>query len=389
MSVTNKSETSTSNCCLDQHIVAKGGSGATCIFGGVADGVQYGVLATDYLLCKLLSSQRYNRVICICLDRRSDNIIATADRYIEQLEVSYVEYLRPRYALQNKYHILIVRNLSWAHMFSYLNRCTNYLYNLCNCDKQIQELDSKNVRDKLRTIDGTVSDSGDLKDILNAITHQITMDSIQYDVSRVSDDRGSSDRSARNAVEVRNNNDRGSRVKQSGSTAILIYSLSELILSVGVAKSIRFINEMKASSALITMQRSSSSCFNSSSSGGSSGVDGGEKTVLTSPSCGDDNNAATAPSVKLQTEEGGTPLSILALVHTSLHTSHTLSRLLPQPQSSNSMFSSTGSPFNASVIVKPNDGSLSARTFFFGILIIEFNHNSTCSSPVFSHDDIT
>ena len=90
MSVTNRSETSTSNCCLDQHIVAKVGTAATCIFGGVADGVQFGVLATDYLLCKLLSSQRYTRVICICLDRRSDSIIATADRYIEQLGVSYV-----------------------------------------------------------------------------------------------------------------------------------------------------------------------------------------------------------------------------------------------------------------------------------------------------------
>ena len=237
------------------------------------------------------------------------------------------------------------------------------------------------MRDKLRTIDGTVSDSRDLKDILNAITSQIAIDS----ASRVSDDRSSSDRSARNAVDVRSsNNDKDTRVKQNTSTAILIYSLSELILSVGVAKSIRFINNIKASSAISATQRSSSSSDSSSTSD----IYGGEQIVFSSPSCGDDIDAAIDPSLKLQTDEGGAPLSILALVHTSLHTSQTLSRLLPQPQSSCSTFSTTGSPFNASVIVKPNDGSLSARKFCLDILINENNHILTCSSTIFSDDDV-
>ena len=222
------------------------------------------------------------------------------------------------------------------------------------------------MRDKLRTIDGTASDSRDLKDILNAITNQISIDSIQHGASRVSDDRNSSDRLVRNAVDVRcSNNDKDDRVKQNASTAILIYSLSELILSVGVAKSIRFINNIKASSAISATQRSSSSSDSSSTSD----IYGGEQIVFSSPSCGDDIDAAIDPSLKLQTDEGGAPLSILALVHTSLHTSQTLSRLLPQPQSSCSTFSTTGSPFNASVIVKPNDGSLSARKFCLDILI--------------------
>ena len=223
------------------------------------------------------------------------------------------------------------------------------------------------MRDKLRTIDGTASDSRDLKDILNAITNQISIDSIQHGASRVSDDRNSSDRLVRNAVDVRcSNNDKDDRVKQNASTAILIYSLSELILSVGVAKSIRFINDIKASSAISATQRSSSSSSDSSST---SDIHGGEQIVFSSPLCGDDIDAATDPSLKLQTDEGGAPLSILALVHTSLHTSHTLSRLLPQPQPSCSTFSTTGSPFNASVNVKPNDGSLSARKFCLDILI--------------------
>ena len=88
MSVMNRSDTSTRGCCLDQHIIAKGGSTATCVFGGVDGGVQYGTLGTDYLLCKLLSSQRYCRVICVCLDRRSDSVFATAEKYFDQLEVS-------------------------------------------------------------------------------------------------------------------------------------------------------------------------------------------------------------------------------------------------------------------------------------------------------------
>lgn len=81
------SEASSNSCCLDQHIVSKGSSAATVVFGGVDSGVQYGILAADYILCKLLSSIRYNRVICICMDRRPESVISIAEMYFEQLQV--------------------------------------------------------------------------------------------------------------------------------------------------------------------------------------------------------------------------------------------------------------------------------------------------------------
>ena len=159
--------------------------------------------------------------------------------------------------------------------------------------------------------------------------------------------------------------------KQNGVTAILIYSLSELILTVGIAKSMRFVNEIKAAASLSTAQRcSGSSSSSSSSSSGSGRYNGSDQNALSSSSRGLDDSTAADTSIVQRAEEAATLISILALVHTSLHTGHTLSRLLPQPQSSCLTFSSTGSPFNASVIVKPNDGSLSARTFKTDLLII-------------------
>lgn len=76
-----------SSCCLDHLIVAKGTSTVTCVFGATDNGIQYGILAANYILCKMLMSQRYKRVICLCLDRRADSVISSAKSHFEQLQI--------------------------------------------------------------------------------------------------------------------------------------------------------------------------------------------------------------------------------------------------------------------------------------------------------------
>ena len=75
--------------CLDHLLLSRGDSTSACVFGDARCGIQYGLLAIDYILCKLLSNQRYRRVICICFDRRSDSIISTAEAYFAQLQVKW------------------------------------------------------------------------------------------------------------------------------------------------------------------------------------------------------------------------------------------------------------------------------------------------------------
>ena len=72
-------------CCLDSLVVSKSGQNqATCVFGDSTDAGQHGIQVTDYLLGKLLKSERYDRVVVMWLDRRVDVVYAAARQYLEK-----------------------------------------------------------------------------------------------------------------------------------------------------------------------------------------------------------------------------------------------------------------------------------------------------------------
>lgn len=74
-------------CCLDSLVVSKAAHGqATCVFGDSTDTGQnlHGIQVTDYLLGKLLKSERYDHVVAMCLDRRVEVVHAAARQYLEK-----------------------------------------------------------------------------------------------------------------------------------------------------------------------------------------------------------------------------------------------------------------------------------------------------------------
>ena len=242
------------------------------------------------------------------------------------------------------------------------------------------------MSDKLRTIGGAIAEGRDLEDITAAVLRQIAIDNSSDHGRSPSRAPSSGDATARSANDSnRKDGDyNDTRGNNTGTTAIFVYSMSEVILIVGVAKAMQFIRTLKASASMALNSNNNSRSGLSSSSGSSSSRGGEYKsedeaklheisngdltTKLIDPqSRGADGKAVDSNSNSNSNSNSSSSLtvSIVALVHSSLHSAHTLSRLLPQPQPSHpSLLSSgSGSPFNASVIVKPNDGSLSARTY--------------------------
>jgi hypothetical protein len=172
---------------------------------------------------------------------------------------------------------------------------------------------------KLRIIEGSVTESKDLSEVSDAVIQQIEPDNSSSDLAPI------------------NSDDQTSKKLNKGMTAILLFSMSELVLAVGVTKAVGFANR------LLALSSAAKNVVNNSSG--------------TDCSTRDQNKAVAARSVS---PDSRSSVSLIALVHTSLHSAHTLSRLLPHPTAS--LASSSGNPFNASVIVTPNDGSLAART---------------------------
>ena len=242
------------------------------------------------------------------------------------------------------------------------------------------------MSDKLRTIGGAIAEGRDLEDITAAVLRQIAIDNSSDHGRSPSRAPSSGDATARSANDSNSKDGdyNDTRGNNTGTTAIFVYSMSEVILIVGVAKAMQFIRTLKASASMaLNSNNNSRSGLSSSSGSSSSSSRGGEyksedeaklhemsngdlTTKLVDPqSRGADGKPVDSNSNSNSNSSSSLTVSIVALVHSSLHSAHTLSRLLPQPQPSHpSLLSSgSGSPFNASVIVKPNDGSLSARTY--------------------------
>lgn len=156
---------------------------------------------------------------------------------------------------------------------------------------------------KLRIVEGSISGAHDLKSVLNDF-----IDEVSHDNPRTREDFSCLDDS-----------DADVKCDIECITAVLVYSLSELMLTVGTKKAIDFINHLKAAAQ-----------------------EAQKRTAKTSP------------------------VSLVALVHSSLHSVNTLYSLLPRSQNQ----LSSSSPFNASVRVIPNDGSISSRTYL--------SHQSSC-----------
>ena len=115
--------------CLDHLLLPRGNATAACVFGDAHNGVQYGLLAADYVLCKLLSNPRYRRVICICFDRRSDSLISIAEAYL-QVKWKLISWSRGAAG-----RISIIRhaakspvNLSWRSRKWLYKSCREHLY---------------------------------------------------------------------------------------------------------------------------------------------------------------------------------------------------------------------------------------------------------------------
>lgn len=171
---------------------------------------------------------------------------------------------------------------------------------------------------KLRIIEGSVTEAKDLNEISDAVIQQIDSDNSSTDLVPI------------------NSDDKTAKQISTSMTAILLFSMSELVLAVGVTKAVGFTNR------LLALSSAAKNALN---------------TTSDSRDARNQNKSAAATSANLDSK---CSVSLIAVVHTSLHSAHTLSRLLPHPTAS--FASASGSPFNASVIVTPNDGSLSART---------------------------
>lgn len=110
--------------CLDHLLLPRGNATAACVFGDAHNGVQYGLLATDYILCKLLSNPRYRRVICICFDRRSDSLISIAEAYL-QVKLKLILWSR---GMAGRVSINYHAARSHLIMIWRLRKCREHLY---------------------------------------------------------------------------------------------------------------------------------------------------------------------------------------------------------------------------------------------------------------------
>jgi hypothetical protein len=156
---------------------------------------------------------------------------------------------------------------------------------------------------KLRTVEGSISGAHDFQGVLNDFIQEVTND----------DPRTRGDNSCLDS-------DTNAKCDSEGITAVVVYSLSELMLTVGVKRAIDFIGHLRTAAHEAQRQR---------------------QTAKKSP-----------VSVPVS-------VSLVALVHSSLHSVNTLYGLLPRSQNQ----ASSSNPFNASVRVIPNDGSISSRTY--------------------------
>ena len=157
---------------------------------------------------------------------------------------------------------------------------------------------------KLRTVEGSISDAHDLEGVLNDFVEEV-----RYENPRTREDNSCLGDSDTTSV----------KCDSEGITAVIVYSLSELMLTVGTRKAIDFIIHLKT--AAHEVQR---------------------HTVMKSP------------------------VSLVALVHSSLHSVNTLFSFLLRSQNQ----LSSNSPFNASVRVIPNDGSISSRTYLTPVTML-------------------
>ena len=119
---------------------------------------------------------------------------------------------------------------------------------------------------------------------------------------------------------------------------MVVYSLSELLLTWGINRTLHFVQAMKT----ITSEQ---------------GHPGVAASSGASPS--------PSPASCASPGSGAVSVSVIALVHTTLHPPHILSRLLPQHHhsvsSSTTSSTSSGSPlssgFNCAIFVRANDGN--------------------------------
>ena len=244
-SITGKNRT---NCCIDALVISKGassssssargknGGAATCVFGYADQGRLYGVQITDYIVGKLLVSERYESVIAICLDRPAASVRQAAAAYLQSFVHGNSDSSR--------------NGTSTRTSNNSVEQCMTKLY-----------LWSPPI--------GTSDEDRIIPELLLFVRNHLDA--------------------------VRQPSRPGDTV---GVVAVVLFSLSELLLSNGP-------NALRV-------------------------VDGIRQ-------CAD------------------VTVSVFAVVHSTLHPPHLLSRMLPQQQHGRDAWS----PFNTAVFVRPNDGTIS------------------------------
>ena len=135
-------------CCLDSLVVSKSAqSQATCVFGDSTDAGQnlHGIQVTDYLLGKLLKSERYDRVLVMCLDRRIELVHAAARQYLEkECEGQTVERCLSKLSLRT---LSQIDTIPWAHGQEY-----------STCRNDMRAVLTKEIKELLYARDTTMTD---------------------------------------------------------------------------------------------------------------------------------------------------------------------------------------------------------------------------------------
>ena len=147
-------------CCLDSLVVSKSAqSQATCVFGDSTDAGQnlHGIQVTDYLLGKLLKSERYDRVVVMCLDRRIEVVHAAARQYLEkECEGQTVERCLSKLSLPT---LSQMDTTPWTHGQEY-STCINDMRAVVAKEiKELVHLRDTTVTDRNRPIAGNQSHS--------------------------------------------------------------------------------------------------------------------------------------------------------------------------------------------------------------------------------------
>lgn len=263
-----------SGCCIDTLIVSKGASSAassvkfpsgkncnaTCVFGHADHGRLYGVQIADYIVGKLLASERHSHVIAICLDRRPEAVREAASAY-----------LISSFLCSNN-------DSSSSNSNNSSGSGTNTRRSGDNSDINVERCLNKL---HLWSPAPTYSNDGDevrlIPDILTCIRNRVN--SLEESLPSGPED-----------------------TTRAMSVAVVLFSLSELLLSSGPT-ALRVVDSIRSCATL------------------------------------------------------GVAVSVVAVIHSTLHPPHLLSRLLPQQQHGQH----TGSPFSSAVFVRPNDGTVSVE----------------------------